>query len=117
MTVQNIHPVEHRLRITQPVKTKLLTTLEILSVFVLMVVLRVSRRSTSIFQWEQQNLGWSYTVPLIWIGITVLVIRLTRRSWAEYGISSMSWRKNLDLGIKAYLVRFIPIVVGIAGAA
>jgi uncharacterized protein len=116
MTIQNIHPSDRRLEIIQPVKTKILTLLEVLSVFALMVVLRISLGSTSIVQREQQNLGWSYTVPLIWIGVTVLVILLTRRSWAEYGISAKNWQTNLDIGMKAYLVRFIPIVIGTAGA-
>ncbi|HLA87065.1 MAG TPA: hypothetical protein VJL10_03500, partial [Anaerolineales bacterium] len=93
-------------------KTKILTTQEILSVFVLFLVLRVSLRSTSIVQWEKQNLGWTYTVMLLFIGITTLVILLTRRSWSEYGVSSMNWQTNLDLGFKAYLVRIIPVVFG-----
>jgi len=98
-------------------KTKILTTLEVLAVFALMLGLRVSLRSTSIYQWEKQNLGWIYTVPLLWIGIIVLVILLTRRSWTEYGVSAMNWQTNLDIGIKAYLVRIIPIVFGGFGAA
>jgi hypothetical protein len=73
-----------------PMKTKILTPLEIIAVFVLMVVLRVSLRSTSIVQWEQQNLGWTYSVMFLWIGITVLVILLTRRSWAKFGVSNMN---------------------------
>src|SRR3990172_2256896 len=97
-------------------KTKILTTQEILSVFVLFLVLRVSLRSTSIVQWEKQNLGWTYTVMLLFIGITTLVILLTRRSWSEYGVSSMNWQTNLDLGFKAYLVRIIPVVFGMGGA-
>ena len=117
MTVQTVHPVDFNLSIKKTMKTKILVALEILSVFVIMLVLRVALRSTSILQWEQQNLGWTYIVPLLWIGITVLVILLTRRSWAEYGISSLNWRSNLDIGVKAYLVRFLPIVVGTAGAA
>lgn len=117
MTVQTVHPVDRSLRIMRPVKTKIIAILEILSVFVLMLALRVALRSTSIMQWEQQNLGWSYSVPLLWIGITALVILLTRRSWAEYGVSAKNWQTNLEIGMKAYLVRFIPIVIGTGGAA
>lgn len=98
-------------------RIKILTLLEILLVFAVCVALRVAGRSTSIMQWEQQNLGWSYTVPLAWIAITALAILLTRRSWAEYGVSSANWRTNLDTGIKAYLIRFVPIVIGTGGAA
>jgi hypothetical protein len=116
MTMQTVHPVDHRLRMIQPVKTKILTTLEILAVFVLMLILRVSARSTSIYQWEKQNLGYTYTVMFLWIGITVLVILWTHRSWAEYGVSSLNWPSNLDLGFKAYLIR-IPVVFGIGVTA
>ncbi|RPI52643.1 MAG: CPBP family intramembrane metalloprotease, partial [Chloroflexi bacterium] len=35
---------------------------------------------------------------------------LTRRSWAEYGVSSAEWQTNLAIGMKACLVRAIPIV-------
>lgn len=117
MTVQNLHPMDRGLRIGQPIKTKLFTMLETLAVFALMVALRVVLRSTSLNQWEKQNLGWIYTVMLLWIGLTALVMILTRRSWAEYGVSSLNWQTNLDIGIKAYLVRIIPIVFGGFGAA
>jgi len=98
-------------------KTRIFTTLEILSVFVLFLVLRVSLRTASIVQWEKQNLGWSYIVMLLFIGITVLVILLTRRGWAEFGVSTMKWQTNLDIGFKAYLVRIIPAVFGTFGPA
>ncbi len=116
MTVQNVLPEAHNLRITQTAKTKVLTTLEIILVFAVLIALRVALRSSGIVQWEGQNLGWAYTIMLLWIGITVLVILLTSRSWAEYGVSSRNWPTNLDLGFKAYLVR-IPIVFGLGGAA
>jgi membrane protease YdiL (CAAX protease family) len=97
-------------------RTKILTIFEILLVFAVLVALRVALRSTSVVQWEGQNLGWSYVIPLLWIGIIVLVMRLTHRSWAEYGVSTANWRTGLDIGMKAYLVRFIPIVIGTGGA-
>jgi membrane protease YdiL (CAAX protease family) len=97
-------------------RTKILTIFEILLVFAVLVALRVALRSTSVVQWEGQNLGWSYGIPLLWIGIIVLVMRLTHRSWAEYGVSTADWRTGLDIGMKAYLVRFIPIVIGTGGA-
>ncbi len=116
MTVQNVLPEAHEMRIMQTVKTKVLITLEIILVFAVLITLHVALRSTSMVQWEKQNLGWIYSIMLLWIGITVLVILLTRRSWAEYGISSRNWPTNLDLGFKAYLVR-IPVVLGLGGAA
>lgn len=117
MTAQIVHPVNRSLRSTQPLKTKILVTLEVLAVFALMLVLRVAMRATGIYQWEKENLGWVYTVMLLWIGLTALVIRLSRRSWSEFGVSSAQWPNNLDIGIKAYLVRFIPIVFGGFAAA
>jgi membrane protease YdiL (CAAX protease family) len=97
-------------------KRKILITLEVLFVFVVFLAVRVAMRSTSLVQRERLNLGWTYTVMFVWIGITVLVMFLTRRGWAAYGISSANWQTNLDIGIKAYLVRIIPIVLGGFGA-
>jgi membrane protease YdiL (CAAX protease family) len=97
-------------------KTKILTTLEVLAVFAVFLAVRLAMRSTSPVQWEKQNLGWIYSVMFVWIAITVLVMLLTRRGWAAYGISSQNWRTNLDIGVKAYLVRIIPIVLGGFGA-
>ncbi len=98
-------------------KAKLLITLEVLAVFLLLVALRILLQASGVVQWEFKNLGWTYTVMLVWIGIVALVIWLTRRGWAAYGISSMNWRTNLDIGVKAYLIRIIPVVVGGFGAA
>jgi membrane protease YdiL (CAAX protease family) len=117
MTVQNIRPIDRSVSVAQPVKTKILTTLEIISVFAVLIALRVSFRSASIVQWEKQNLGWSYSMMFLFIGIIVLVILLTRRSWAEYGVSIKNWPTSLDIGFKAYLIRIIPIVIGTFGPA
>ncbi|HOT90893.1 MAG TPA: hypothetical protein PLJ78_13045 [Anaerolineae bacterium] len=48
--------------------------------------------------------------------IPLAVIWLTRRRRADYGVTSAGWQNNLDIGIKAYLVRFIPLVLGMGGA-
>ena len=98
-------------------KSKTLAVLEILLVFAVIQTLGIIRRSTGIAQWETRNLGWSYSGMLFFVGIPALVIWLRRRNWAEYGVSSAGWQTNLDIGIKAYLVRFIPIVFGLGGAA
>jgi uncharacterized protein len=97
-------------------KTKILSTFEILVVFGVFLVLRLVLVPTKIVQWEFQNLGYPYTIMLLFVGITALVIILTRRSWAEFGVSAMNWQTNLDIGVKAYLVRFIPYVFGVTGA-
>jgi membrane protease YdiL (CAAX protease family) len=97
-------------------KTKLLALLEVLLVFAALEGLEVLWRSTGIPQWEVQNLGWSYTGMLSWVAVPALIIWLPRRNWAEYGVSLANWRTNLDIGIKAYLVAFIPLVFGLGGA-
>ena len=63
-----------------------------------------------------RSLGWSYTGTLVFVGIPALLIWITRRNWIDYGVSLVDWRTNLDLGIKAYLVRFIPLLLGLGGA-
>ncbi len=93
-------------------KTKLLVILEVSLVFALIMALIVALRSTAVYRWEIQHLGWSYTGMLIYVGIPVVAVWLTRRSWAEYGVSSADWRTNLDTGIKASLVRCIPTLLG-----
>ncbi|HSQ28199.1 MAG TPA: CPBP family intramembrane glutamic endopeptidase [Anaerolineales bacterium] len=97
-------------------KSKILAILEILLVYVAIQIIGILRRSTGMVQWEVQNLGWSYTGMLVFIGIPALLIWLTRRKWSDYGVSLANWRTNLDLGIKAYLVRFIPLLLGLGGA-
>lgn len=98
-------------------KARILVIVEILLVFSIFLGLRIASKSMQIVQWENQNLGWTYTVMLLFVAITALVIVLTRRKWGEYGVAGLSWPANLDLGIKAYLVRIIPVVLGLGGAA
>jgi hypothetical protein len=98
------------------VKPKILAFVEILLVYVVMQAVSIALRSTGIDGWQKQNLGWSYTGMFIFVGIPALVIWLTRRDWAEYGVSRADWQTNLDIGIKAYLVRIIPYVFGVGGA-
>jgi membrane protease YdiL (CAAX protease family) len=97
-------------------KAKLLGLLEVLLVFAALEGLENLWRSTGIPQWEVQNLGWSYSVMLWWVAVPALLIWLPRRNWAEYGVSLVNWQTNLDIGIKAYLVAFIPLVFGVGGA-
>lgn len=97
-------------------KTKLLALLEVVLVFAALEGLQVLWSSTGIPQWETQNLGWSYSGMLWWIAVPALMIWLPRRNWAEYGVSLVNWPTNLDIGIKAFLVTFIPLVFGLGGA-
>lgn len=90
-------------------KSKLLAFLEIILTYVVLRLLGSGLRSTGIVQWELETLGWSYTGEILFIAIPALVIWLTRRNWADYGISLVDWATNLDIGIKAYLVRIISV--------
>jgi membrane protease YdiL (CAAX protease family) len=93
-------------------RERLLALLEVIVVFALIMTLLVVLRATAVYQWEIEHLGWSYIGMLIYAGIPAVVVWLTRRSWAEYGVSSADWRTNLDIGIKATLVRCIPTLLG-----
>jgi len=97
-------------------KAKLSALLEVLVVYGVIQALGAVWKSTGIVQWEKQNLGWSYTGMLIFVGIPALVVWLTRRSRVEYGVFLADWQTNLDIGMKAYLVRLIPYAFGWVGA-
>ncbi|MFZ5858492.1 MAG: CPBP family intramembrane glutamic endopeptidase [Chloroflexota bacterium] len=90
-------------------KSKIFAVLEILAAYLVLRWLGTSLRATGIVQWEQETLGWSYTAEILFIAIPALVIWLTRRKWADYGVSLADWATNLDIGIKAYLVRIISV--------
>lgn len=85
------------------------------AIFEILVVYGVIRavgglvRTSGVMDWELQTLGWSYTGSIVFVGIPLLAILLFRRDWAEYGFTLAGWQNNLDIGIKAYLVRMIPI--------
>ena len=97
-------------------KAKVLALLEILLVYAVMQAISIALCPTGIDQWQRETLGWSYTGMFIFVGTPALVILLTRRNWAEYGVSLADWQTNLEIGIKAYLVRIIPYVFGVGGA-
>jgi membrane protease YdiL (CAAX protease family) len=90
-------------------KSKLSAILEIALVYAVIRLLAGVLRSTSITGWEMERLGWSFTGMLVFVGIPALFLLLTHRDWAEYGVNLVDWQFNLDLGIKAYLVRIIPV--------
>jgi hypothetical protein len=93
-------------------KAKLLALIEVLLVYGVFQGLLQIVRYTGVVQSESQNLGWSYIGGSLFF-IPVLVIWLARRNWADYGVSFANWRTNLDVGIKAFLVSFIPFVLGL----
>jgi membrane protease YdiL (CAAX protease family) len=90
-------------------KSKIFAVLEIFFVYLVLRWLGTTLRATGIVQWEQETLGWSYTAEILFIAIPALVIWLARRNWSDYGVSLAAWPTNLDIGIKAYLVRIISV--------
>ncbi len=94
-------------------KNKLLACAEILMVYVIMRLVVQAIRSTGLLDAEVRLLGWSYIGGLFQMGAPLAVIWLSRRPWADYGVTLTGWQNNLDIGIKAYLVRIIPYILGI----
>jgi membrane protease YdiL (CAAX protease family) len=90
-------------------KQKTIAIVEIVTVYACMLALGYLLRSRGIVQWEQEHLGWSYMGSLIFIGVPALLLLFTRRNWAEYGVTFYGWQIGLDVGVKAYLVRILPI--------
>lgn len=107
-----------QLRQATQTQHKLYAVLEVLFVYALIQMLIAASRSIGLVQREIQVLGWSYIVAFsCFVLIPALIIWLMHRDWAEYGVSLKDWRTNLDIGVKAFLVRFIPDAVGRAGGA
>ena len=97
---------------------KLYVLIEVLFVYALIQALILLSRSINLVKWEIQTLGWSYSVPLVcFVLIPVIAIWLTRRNWADYGVSLENWQTYLDIGVKAFLVRFIPDLFGRVGTS
>lgn len=92
-------------------KPKVLAFIEIIVVYAIIRLLGGVIRSTGVTQLELEHLGWTYTGSIVFVGIPILAIWLFRRNWAEYGFTLAGWQNNLDIGIKAYLVRMIPMGV------
>jgi len=90
-------------------KSKTFAIFEILVVYGVIRAVGGLVRTSGVVDWELQTLGWSYTGSIVFVGIPLLAILLFRRGWAEYGFTLADWQNNLDIGIKAYLVRMIPI--------
>jgi len=97
-------------------RSKALALIEIILVYAAIQAAGIAWRSAGIVAWEKEHLGWSYTGMLIFVGIPALIILLARRRWADYGVSLENWRTNLEIGLKAYLVQIIPLVLGLGVA-
>ena len=97
-------------------RARLLAILEVVLVCAAVQALLQFWKSLAITRWELRNLGWSYSGMLVLVGVPALITWLARRSPAEYGLSLANWPTNLDIGIKAYVLSFIPLAVGVLGA-
>jgi len=99
-----------------PAPNRVLVLLEVLLVFAVVMAAIVALRHTAVFRWEKEHLGWTYSGMAVYIGIPAIAAWLTRRRWAEFGVSTAEWRANLDAGVKATLVRCLPTLLGWWGA-
>lgn len=90
-------------------KTSLLAFLEIILVYAVVRLIGSWLRSTGITTNELETLGWSYSGMAVFVLVPALTIWLARRPWAEYGVTLADWPTNLDIGIKAYLVRTLSV--------
>lgn len=95
-------------------KAKLSAVIEIALVYTMIRMIGNALRSTGIVNWELEQLGWTYTGMLVFVGVPALFLLITRRDWTEYGVNLKDWQWDLDLGIKAYLVRLVPVSVFLA---
>lgn len=96
-------------------KAKLLAFFEIGLAYLLLRVAGAAWRSTGIVQAELATLGWSYSGSLLFVAVPALILWLTRRRWADYGVTPVNWQSNLDVGMSAYVVMFIPWIAGFGG--
>lgn len=98
-------------------QAKILAVVEIILAYSAIRAVNSLLHMTGLPQWERETLGWVYSGFLIFIGVPALIIWLTRRSWAAYGVTTRNWRSNLDLGLKLYLVMFLPWILGFGSLA
>ena len=67
---------------------------------------------TGILGKEIEVLGWSYIGGAFLIILPVAILLLTRRNFADYGLTLKNWQVGLDLGLLGYLLELIPWVFG-----
>ncbi len=64
---------------------------------------------TDLVRAEVAILGWSYISGILLILIPVVILLLTNRDFEHYGFTLKEWRYNLNVGMKCYLIRLIPL--------
>ncbi len=79
--------------------------LEVFAVFVLLSVF--ARWRYALTESLLSPLAQSYLAGALLFLLPLGVMLLTRRDLADYGLTLKRWRYNLDVGLTAYLVRFI----------
>jgi membrane protease YdiL (CAAX protease family) len=60
-------------------------------------------------QAEVAFLGWSYVSGALLILVPVAVLLLTGRDFKRYGLTMEGWRQGLGVGMKCYLISFVPL--------
>jgi len=89
--------------------------LEVLLIFVLFNVLKpigTLLTRTGILEKEINLLGWSYLGGVFLIILSVAILLLTHRNFADYGLTLANWQIGLDLGLLGYLLSLIPFGLG-----
>lgn len=59
------------------------------------------------------DLAQSYIAGILMFIIPLGIIWLTRRKWADYGVTLQNWQYNLDVGLTCYPVRMISWIGGL----
>lgn len=78
------------------------------------VVLSYLLSGNPLIFWEMENLGWSYIGGSLGVVVAVILLIITRRNFAAYGLNLHSWRSSLDLGMTCYLILMIPFATMLA---
>jgi hypothetical protein len=91
------------------IKNTLIALAEITLLYGVIRLISQLLRASGIYEIELRVLGWDYIGMLIFAGIPALYLLLKRQKLAQYGLTAPFWQVDLEIGIKAYLIRMIPI--------
>jgi len=88
-------------------KPKINAILEVLAVFILVILVFRAIQASPLGQWESRVLQRYYVEYALVLAIPLVLLALTRRSLADYGISF----RNLKYHLKVVAISFIPVFV------
>lgn len=89
-------------------RMKAKAVIEVVAVFALIWVMIALIGLSPIGVWERQTLGFVFLEYAVMIGVTLLVVFLTRRDLACYGISLRNFGYHLNIAVTC----FLPIAIG-----